>query len=477
MTPADDLAAAFDEAILKAPPASQGNGKGQPDGMEVAIREAITAGTIDPHAGDDEVAERLREWARFVAVLEPVERELRVSDKLAVLSALHENAREIVAAALAQADSERKAEGAGPEGDRVFVDWATFWAEDDDEQEWVWRNVLAKGRGHAIYAVHKGGKSLLALYMAADMATSGFSCLYLDYEMTKSDVRERLRDMGYGPDSDLSHLYYALLPTLPALDSEEGGVALAQIVDRIAAADPGRHLVTVIDTISRAVWGEENSADTWRLFYVHTGLRLKQRGVTWLRLDHGGKDSTKGQRGSSGKGDDVDVVWKLTPTQNGILLKRELARMSWVPETVALLQEDFPLCYLPAKFDWPDGTAVLANIMDRLQLPLDASVRTAGVELRKIDEGRRHDFVSAALRFRRERAEARHGNTLGERGEHPQGTEREQGGEQASFSLGNMPGNSGEQGSGVLGNAGSSFKRDPHPPDVDRSSIDMGDMP
>lgn len=477
MTPADDeLAQAFEEA-LKAPPA-EGNGKGQPDATETAIREAIAAGTIDPDTALPDAAEELREWARFVCLLEPVERELRVSDKLAVMSALHENAREIVDAALAGADLERKAAaGSEPEGDHTFVDWSTFWTEDDDEQEWVWRNVLAKGRGHAIYAVHKGGKSLLALYIAADMATSGFSCLYLDYEMTKSDVRERLRDMGYGPESDLSHLYYALLPTLPALDSEEGGMALAQIVDRIAAADPGRHLVTIIDTISRAVWGEENSADTWRLFYVHTGLRLKQRGVTWLRLDHGGKDSTKGQRGSSGKGDDVDVVWKLTPTENGITLHRELARMSWVPETVALLQEDFPLCYLPAKFDWPDGTVVLANILDRLELPLDASVRTAGIELRKIDEGRRHDFVSAALKFRRERSESRLGNTPGERGEHPWGTRREQGGEQASFSLGNSAGNGGEQGAGVLGNAGPSFKRGPLPPGADRFSPDMGDMP
>lgn len=476
MTPADDLKKTFDEAILKAPPA-QGNGKGQPDAMEAAIREAVTAGTINPLTALPDAAEELREWARFVSLMEPVERELRVSDKLAVMSALHENAREIVDAALAGAEMERRAAGSGPEGDRVFIDWSTFWSEDDDEQEWVWRNVLAKGRGHAIYAVHKGGKSLLALYMAADMATSGFSCLYLDYEMTKSDVRERLRDMGYGPESDLSHLYYALLPTLPALDSEEGGVALAQIVDRIAAADPGRHLVTVIDTISRAVWGEENSADTWRLFYVHTGLRLKQRGVTWLRLDHGGKDSAKGQRGSSGKGDDVDVVWKLTPTENGITLHRELARMSWVPETVALLQEDFPLCYLPAKFDWPEGTAVLANIMDRLGLPLDVNRRVAGAELRKIDEGRRHEVVSAALKFRRERAESRLGTTLGDHGDHPSGPNGARAGDQAVFSLGTSAGTTGDQGARVLGTAGSSFKRDPHPPDADRLSIDIGDTP
>lgn len=368
---------------------------------------------------------------------------------------------------------------------RIFIDWSTFWDEDEEQNEWVYKNILARGRGHAIYAMHKGGKSLLALYMAAQIATcvDDCSCLYLDYEMTGSDVRERLRDMGYGPDSDLSHLHYALLPTLPALDTEEGGAALAALVDEIADEEAGRHVVVIIDTISRAVWGEENSADTWRFFYVHTGLRLKQRGVTWLRLDHGGKDSAKGQRGSSGKGDDVDVVWKLTPTENGVRLQRELARMSWVPESVLLIIEDFPLCYLPAKQDWPEGTATLANILNRLEVPLDATVRAAGTKLREIDEGRRHELVSAALKWRRERlAERISGqfNKAGEQaGEHdfeePPGTDPEAGWEQSTISLGNARGNAGERASGVGGEQSPPIYRGtvPH---SDFEPIEMGDL-
>jgi hypothetical protein len=363
--------------------------------------------------------------------------------------------------------------------DGVFIDWSTFWAQDDEEQEWAWENVLAKGRGHAIYAMHKGGKSLLTLYMVAEMATTGgMSCLYLDYEMTGSDVRARLRDMGYGPETDLSHLYYALLPTMPALDTEEGGIALAKLVDEIAAKDPGRHVVTVIDTISRAVWGEENSADTWRLFYVHTGLRLKQRGVTWLRLDHGGKDAGKGQRGSSGKGDDVDVVWKLTPTENGIKLHRELSRMNWVPETVALLKKDYPLCYLPAAYDWPEGTASLAITMDRLRLPLNASSRTAGLALREIDEGRQNTLVLAALKYRREHA-AEAFKTPGKHpGKHPIGdtpqSDSESNGEQDSFSLGSATGSTGNHGPRVSGKQSPPIYRGTasHPDE----SLDLGDM-
>ncbi len=47
--------------------------------------------------------------------------------------------------------------------------------------------------------------------------------LYLDCEMTPDDLRERLGDMGYGPGDDLEPLAYYSLPSLPPLDTPEGG--------------------------------------------------------------------------------------------------------------------------------------------------------------------------------------------------------------------------------------------------------------
>jgi len=137
----------------------------------------------------------------------------------------------------------------------------------------------------------------------------------------------------------------------------EGAAALAALVDGIAAQASGRHLVAFIDTMSRAVHGEENSADTYRAFYNHTGIELKRRGITWCRLDHAGKEGDRGQRGSSAKGDDVDVVWRLKAQDNGVALKRELSRMAWVPETVSFKIEDCPLRYVRIAGDWPAGTA------------------------------------------------------------------------------------------------------------------------
>lgn len=125
--------------------------------------------------------------------------------------------------------------------------------------------------------------------------------------------------------------------------------------------------------------------------------------MTWARLDHGGKDPAQGQRGSSSKGDDVDVVWKLTRTENGVCLHRELARMPWVPESVTFRLTDEPLAYTRLADDWPAGTGETANLLDRLEVAPDASARTAQTALREVNEGRRKQVVVAALRWRRER--------------------------------------------------------------------------
>jgi hypothetical protein len=436
------------------------------DPWEVALRDAVEKGFIDPAKSLPMEGDAVREWARFTVALDDVDRELSIARKLAVIEPLYPgNARELLLAALGEAERERAGDGREA---RRFIDWPTFWRDEQDGAEWVYPDVLARGRGHALYAGRKEGKSLLALYMAAKLASEG-SChvLYVDYEMTEQDLRERLRDMGYGPASELSRLHYALLPTLPPLDSEAGGAALMGLLDSAAADAAKAHFVVIIDTIGRAVQGEENSADTWRLFYLHTGLRLKQRGLTWMRLDHAGHEATH-QRGSSAKGDDVDIVWRLKRTDNGVVLKRELARMAWVPETVPLLQEDFPLRYLPGAADWPAGTAEVANILDRLGLPLEASVRTAGMELRKVDEGRRHELVSAALKWRREKAADQFRPRGEHRGEHPsegvRGTPSEEDGEQAPLSLGNAAGNTGEQRPRVGGEQSPPLRRGTVPP-------------
>jgi hypothetical protein len=218
-------------------------------------------------------------------------------------------------------------------------------------------------------------------------------------EMTEDDLEERLEDLGYGPDSPLDRLHYYLLPALPPLDTPAGAAALLELVDLHQPA------LVVIDTMARIVAGEENDADTYRDFYRHTGIQLKARRVGLLRLDHAGKNTDQGQRGSSAKGDDVDVVWQLRSTDNGLELVRHAARMSWVPERVTLHRHEEPtLHHTVARGDWPAGTAAIADILDTLCVPLDASRSAARAKLTLFNHKARNDILGKALKLRRQRA-------------------------------------------------------------------------
>jgi AAA domain len=285
--------------------------------------------------------------------------------------------------------------------DPIFIHWPELW-NGEDHQEWLYENVFALGRGHAIYATHKQGKSLFVLWVCVQLATTrtDVDVIYLDYEMTRDDLRERLEDMGYGPNTDLTRLHYALLPSLPPLDTGEGAAALLELVD--AVQDPDLQTFVVIDTTGRAVQGDENSNDTIREFYRWTGTPLKRRQITWARLDHAGKDPTKGQRGGSAKGDDVDVVWRLTQQdEGGIKLHRDAARMSWIPDEVAFGMTKDPLGFVAGAELWPEGTREIADQLARLEVPMDASYN----EARKKGVQGRKTIVLKAMKFRRQEAD------------------------------------------------------------------------
>jgi len=222
-----------------------------------------------------------------------------------------------------------------------YIDWSTFWDQDQQDQEWLVEPVLARTRGHALYAGAKSGKSLMLLEIAAALATGRpilnqaaqepMHVLYVDYEMSAQDIRDRLEAFGYGTHDNLSHLHYALLPSIGGLDTPEGA---RTIIDAVHHHDIQ---LVIIDTTARAVEGAENDADTLRAFYRWTGLALKSKGCTYIRADHAGKDSSKGQRGTSAKNDDVDLVWRFTKrTDNNILLEATHRRMSWVPEKIEM---------------------------------------------------------------------------------------------------------------------------------------------
>ena len=308
---------------------------------------------------------------------------------------------------LAEAPPWDAADSPGDSWGLVPVDWSTFWNDDGGAADWAIEPLVPAGRCTALYSVAKSGKSLLALDIAAAAATGRsvlgqesrppVTVLYVDLEMTSADLRERLADLGYGPDDDLSRLVYLQLPAMPGLDSDLGGELLVDMAIRHLAT------VVVIDTMARAVAGEENSADTYRNFYRHTGRRLKAAGIAVLRLDHQGKDASLGQRGSSAKDDDLDVVFKLTTTGPGLLLlTRTRSRVPWIPAELAIKRHEEPVLRHVLEADaWPAGTADTSVALDDHDVPLDATVDTAMRALRSAGAGRRKAVVLAALKYRR----------------------------------------------------------------------------
>lgn len=291
------------------------------------------------------------------------------------------------------------------------IDWAEFWVTDHKAEDWLLEPIIPRGRSIALYAPAKAGKSLLVLNLMAHLATgqhilsqaSGepFDVCYFDLEMTESDLFERLIDMGYDADTDFSHFHYYMLPNLPPLDTPEGGAAVMQIVQRHNAQ------VVVIDTTSRVIDGPENDADTLRALCICTMLPMKAAGVTVLRLDHAGKDIEKGQRGSSAKNDDVDLVWRLTAHDLGVTLTATHRRQSWIPETVDLEMKEDPLTYHHASIVWADGTAADATTLAGLGVTSESTnkqVRTLLTEHKLKMEKRRSEN---ALRYIKRVAETR----------------------------------------------------------------------
>jgi hypothetical protein len=226
-----------------------------------------------------------------------------------------------------------------------LVNWQEFWNQDHKAEDWIAYPLIARGRQTALFAVSKEGKSYIALACVAALATGKpifgrpaqdkVHVLYLDYEMTAADLMERLDNLGYTREDDLTHLHYALIPSLPPLNTYEGAAAVMKLVELTQAQ------VVVIDTTGRAVEGEENSADTYREFARTTGLALKGAGIALLRTDHAGKDKgkTQGQRGSSAKNDDVDIVYHLQRDGHTIKLTRVFSRIGWAPTEVELIEE------------------------------------------------------------------------------------------------------------------------------------------
>lgn len=306
------------------------------------------------------------------------------------------------------------------------LDWAELFATEDEDEEWIAYPFLPARRTVALYSAPKAGKSLLMLEMAVDIArgksplgysynprpasghktadkprpASAHKVAYIDFENDpRGDIRSRLIAMGYTKETaakELANLVYFTFPNLAKLDTAAG------------ASDLVRHCITyecdvvVIDTISRAIGGEENDNDTWLSLYRHTGLALKKAGIACIRLDHSGKDVERGMRGGSAKYGDVDAVWKLTPiTETMVRLECTDHRFPLTETEITLTRESDPLHHRvagnPRQAVAEELSVRALRYLESRQVPVSLGVRHMWEDYAKADPTRPQALTRGVL--------------------------------------------------------------------------------
>lgn len=290
--------------------------------------------------------------------------------------------------------------------DSPFMDWVAL-LDDDFDETWIIQDVWPMGRQLHMHAPRKTGKSLILQWQAACLAIGRdpftgtaqkpMKTLYLDPESTKADLRSRLMDdMGFKP-GELTNLFYALHPPIAKLDTEQGGNALMAWVKTYGIE------AVLIDGFPRMVEGEENSSDTYRNFYMHTGYKLKAAGVPYERADNEGYQEGR-SRGSSAKADDVDIVWQLKEVQDGLELVRKASRIADLPDSIFIHKRLEPLRFDRGLRSWPSGTKEKAEECDLLAMPLNISRRKAAQAFK--DAGLPtgpNNVLQAALNYRKQK--------------------------------------------------------------------------
>ena len=316
-----------------------------------------------------------------------------------------------------------------------------FWSADLHSQDMVVPGMVPQGRYISIVSEGKAGKSLLMLDIATSLAMGGpvlgrpnpqgrrVRVLYLDAEMTEADFRDRLEALGYGSTDDLdSHLFYSRLTNRAGhLDTDAGAL---QLLATVEALDPE---LVIVDTIGRLTEGEENAKETWDGVLIRAANPLRNRGCTLVTLDHLGKDKSKGARGSSAKGQTVDVSWYLTtalgtgghPDRLHLKIPDPGSRLGWLSRELVVERTQGPHG-LEHRLQMGQGGAAVVTAsqeaqdlvakMDRLGLPANIGRRKAGPLLRS-DHGLAftNAVLEEALRWRKTGSGTSPGTSLGDK--------------------------------------------------------------
>ncbi|NMM88951.1 hypothetical protein B2J88_32165 [Rhodococcus sp. SRB_17] len=309
-----------------------------------------------------------------------------------------------------------------------ILDLDELMAEPPPPLEWLEEGVIARGNYVGLTAAAKAGKSILTYWMAGNwaMGRSAFdnthtfdppTVLYFDFENGMRWMHRTLTKMGFALADIREHLKIMSYPTFQPLNTATGAQELRAVIDAIKPD------VIIIDTVSRTVEGDENSAQVWSDFFriAIKPLRADYPDMTIIRLDHTGKDQTQGARGSSQKMSDIDTHWMLmaeTNDRNNLTLKLERCRGDEYAETVRFRRVDSPLGHVlnagksgTGAIDW-GGIHAVSNEVADVNTALDEYGAPDGIPnskakalLKAHGQNANSEIVAQALRQRKERAE------------------------------------------------------------------------
>ncbi|WP_328382965.1 helicase RepA family protein [Micromonospora zamorensis] len=301
--------------------------------------------------------------------------------------------------------------------DGEALNWGDFLTQDLSQVNWTAGRLMEHGQQVALVGAGKVGKSLFTLEWAACMASGRaflddeprdpIRVLYVDMENGRRDIQRRIHALGFR-STDLGNLAYLSFPPIGPLDTRQGAAAFAA---RVLHHNPQ---VVVLDTISRFIQGKENDSDTWLDLYRHTHRGLKAREIGCIRLDHFGKDTERGSRGSSAKTQDIDHVWELTSSGGDkFRLSRTHTRTGMGEGEINLLRAGRPgergttrhevTFEDPEKAKWLVASG-LADKLDEIGVPPHFGRDRAKAEAQKHGITSSNEVWAEALKIRKQRS-------------------------------------------------------------------------
>jgi hypothetical protein len=229
----------------------------------------------------------------------------------------------VLADDFAEVEAESGATGERERTSSDPIDWTEAFARDFSQADWLPGRLCERGQQVALVGAGKAGKSLVMLdwvlscvtgrpFLGQGEPTEPVRVIYADRENSLRDIVTRARALGISDPNELRNLIYYSFPTWAPLDTNAGALEFLGVVASQHKAEPVA--LCVLDTASRYIEGDENDSSPWLALYRLAQARLKSLGIACWRIDHFGKDDSKGARGSGAKSQDVDHVWELRVT-------------------------------------------------------------------------------------------------------------------------------------------------------------------